>query len=83
MIANGLQFNQIQFGNITTASGFESDNHSIADGVTDPPPGDVIVQNVPLPSAATAPEPETWVLLLTGVGLIGLARFARLTYPRR
>jgi hypothetical protein len=83
VIANGIQFNQIQFSNPTTASGFESDNHSVAAGVTDPPSGDVIVENVPLTAAATAPEPETWILLVAGVGVIGFSRWMRFGFERR
>jgi hypothetical protein len=62
VIANGLTFNQISFSN-TLSTGFESDNHSVAVGVVDPPSGDVIVENVPLTAAAQAPEPSTLLLL--------------------
>ncbi len=70
VIATGLYFNQIQFANTNTSSGFESDNHSVAYGVTGPPTGDVIVENVPL----FAPEPGTVALMLLGIGATALIR---------
>lgn len=77
IIATGIQFNQIQFSNSnTTGSGFESDNHSVANGVSGPPGGDVLVQNVPLTPAAV-PEPGTWALLLSGLAAAGLMRSRR------
>lgn len=69
IIANGLYFNQIDFGNNgSTGTGFESDNHSVAANVLAPPDGDVVVQDVPLTEAAMAPEPNTVVFLLTALG---------------
>jgi hypothetical protein len=77
VIANGLTFNQISFSNANLGSGFESDNHSVAIGITDPPTGDVIVESVPLTDAAEAPEPGTAGLLLAALGGMGLLRFRR------
>lgn len=77
VIANGLTFNQISFSNSTLTSGFESDNHSVANGVTNPPIGDVIVENVPLTDAAQAPEPGTAGLLIAALGGLGLIKFRR------
>ncbi len=77
VIANGLTFNQISFSNANLFSGFESDNHSVAIGVTDPPTGDVIVENVSLTAAAQAPEPGTACLLVAALGGLGLLKFRR------
>jgi hypothetical protein len=67
VIASGLQFNQVQFSN-PAATGFESDNHSVADGVNQPPSGDVLVGSVPLDT----PEPASSILMGLGVGTIML-----------
>jgi hypothetical protein len=79
VIANGLTFNQISFSNANLFSGFESDNHSVAVGITDPPAGDVIVANVPLTAAAQAPEPGTVYLMMAALGALGLFQFRRST----
>jgi hypothetical protein len=68
IVANGLQFNQVLFSQLRSA-GFESDNHSVADGVTAPPPGDVLVQSLQLTPDA-APEPASWGLAFLGLGAI-------------
>jgi hypothetical protein len=68
IIANGISFNQVSFYN-TLGTGFESDNHSVASGVTTPPSGDVIIENVPLTTAGQnqVPEPGTALLLLSAL----------------
>jgi PEP-CTERM motif len=76
VIANGLMFNEVTFSN-TLNTGFESDNHSVSVGVTDPPVGDVIVEDVPLTPAAQAPEPGTAGLLIAALGGLGLFKFRR------
>ena len=75
IIANGFTFDQIAFTNANLGTGFESDNHSIAVGVTDPPSGDVIVENVPL----AVPEPGSLVLLGLGVGFIAFSQVKRIS----
>ena len=75
VIANGLTFDQVSFSNATVDSGFESDNHSVANGITDPPAGDVIVQNVPL----AAPEPRSLLLLAVGMTLVIVSRLRRIS----
>ena len=77
VIANGLTFNQISFSNANLFSGFESDNHSVAVGITDPPTGDVIVESVPLTAAAQTPEPGTAFLLVAALGGLGLLKSRR------
>ncbi len=72
VIATGLQFNQIQFAN-TISTGFESDNHSVAAGVTGPGDGDVVVQNVEL----ITPEPIPFTMMALGLVLIGGSRLRR------
>jgi hypothetical protein len=72
VIATGLLFNEIIFSN-PDSTGFESDNHSVATGVTGPPLADVTVQDVPLTADAT-PEPGTWSLLVVGIGAIGISK---------
>ena len=72
VIATGLLFNEIIFSN-PNSTGFESDNHSVATGVTGPPLADVIVQDVPLTADAT-PEPGTWMMLVLGIGTIGISK---------
>ena len=75
VIANGLTFNQVAFSNATLDSGFESDNHSVANGITDPPAGDVIVQNVPL----AAPEPGSLLLVVLGFTFVIVSRLLRIS----
>lgn len=80
VIATGLQFNQVLISNPGN-SGFESDNHSIAAGVTSPPAGDVVVSTLQLTPAASAPEPASCALALLGLGaiLFGRRRVVRRT----
>lgn len=74
LIAAGAVFNQVLISNPGN-TGFESDNHSIALGVTDPPIGDVIVSTVP----GTVPEPSTSAFAILGLSALFLGR-AKVTH---
>jgi hypothetical protein len=69
-IATGLTFDKVSFSNGSLGSGFESDNHSVASGVTGPPNADVIVENIPF----NTPEPASYGLLGAGLFAIALLR---------
>ena len=75
IIATGLEFNQVLFSNPGN-TGFESDNHSVANGVTQPPSGDVIIGTLQL----TTPEPTSWALAILGLGAL---IFGRIRVVRR
>ncbi len=78
IIATGLQFNQILISD-PQFTGFESDNHSVANGVAIPPTGDVFVSALELTPEAL-PEPGSWRLTILGIGVVA---FARLRIVRR
>lgn len=58
----GVTFDKIVFSEVNFGGGYESDNHTVGEWLTQ---GTGTL--VPLP----APEPATWVLALVGFGLIG------------
>ncbi len=74
LVATGLTFDTIVFDNSnTTGTGFESDNHTVANGTAIVPTTSVTVENLVL----ATPEPGTTVLLLSALGLLGCGRVRR------
>jgi len=80
LIATGITFDKIVFDNSgTTATGFESDNHTVANGTVVIPNSFVSVENLTVTNAVvtSAPEPGSIGLLLGGLGWLGYRRMRR------
>jgi hypothetical protein len=78
---NGVKFDRVVFDNSnSTGSGFESDNHSIHATATAPPGTAVFVENLTSPALTAIPEPSTWAMAISGMGLflLGLLRQRRI-----
>ncbi len=79
IFAQNTGFNRIVFDNSgTTASGFETDNHSIYLGAAEPNGASVFVENVPAVAVLVSPEPAT---ALTGLAALCVAVLLRRKRP--
>ncbi len=76
LIATGFTFDKIVFdNNTTTATGFESDNHTVGSGTVVLPNTFVSVETLSVTAqGASTPEPGSVALMFVGVGMIAYRR---------